>query len=233
MGLKADLTAEVQRIFSSRWSTRTGLIVPESEDLGLGNDAVKFEEAVVLYADLAESTKLVEDQADFIAAEIYKAYLHCASKIIKHQGGAITAFDGDRVMAIFIGNSKCTNAARTSLMINYAVREIINPAIGSQYPGTEYVLTQSVGIDLSRQFVTRTGVRGSNDLVWVGTAANNAAKLCSIREDGYSSYITPSVYDRLADEAKYGGDPKQEMWERRRWTSRGTDVFRSSWWWRI
>lgn len=45
------------------------------------------------------------------AAEIYKSYLHCASKIIRCENGVITAFDGDRVMGIFIGDLKNTSAA--------------------------------------------------------------------------------------------------------------------------
>jgi hypothetical protein len=42
----------------------------------------------------------------------------------------------------------------------------------------------------------------------VGRAANYGAKLCSVREASYASLITAEVYDRLADESKYGGDPK-------------------------
>jgi hypothetical protein len=54
MGLKEDLTADVKDIFATRWQTRSGSVIPEAEDVGLGNDAVKFDQAVVLYADLAE-----------------------------------------------------------------------------------------------------------------------------------------------------------------------------------
>ena len=58
MGLKEDLAADVRDIFATRWNTRKGYVVPEAEDVGLDNDAVKLEEAAVLYADLAESTAL-------------------------------------------------------------------------------------------------------------------------------------------------------------------------------
>jgi uridylate cyclase len=69
MGLKEDLEADVRNIFSARWSTRDGTVVPDADDLKLGNDAVKFAEAVVLCADLAESTALVDGKADWLAAE--------------------------------------------------------------------------------------------------------------------------------------------------------------------
>ena len=136
-------------------------------------------EGTVLYADLADSTGLVKKKSATYAAEVYKCYLHCAAKIIRHYDGVITAFDGDRVMAVYIGDSKNSNAARTALAINHAVLKIINPKIEAQYPGKGYTVRQSVGVDTGSLFVAKTGVRGSNDLVWVGMAANLAAKLCS------------------------------------------------------
>jgi len=87
----------------------------------------------VLYADLAESTNLVDAHKAWFAAEVYKSYLHCASKIIRDEGGIITAFDGDRVMAVFIGDLKNTSAARSALKINHAVVNIINPAIKAKF----------------------------------------------------------------------------------------------------
>ena len=176
MALADDLRTQVLDIFKTKWESRDGVVVPESDSVKLGNDAVKLG-AAVLYADLAESTVLVDTFPRWFAAEVYKAYLHCASKIIKERGGMITAFDGDRVMAVFIGEYKHTNAAICGIQINYAVSQIINPLIKLHYPDKHYVMSHGVGIDTSDLFVAKTGVRGSNDLVWVGRAANYAAKL--------------------------------------------------------
>jgi class 3 adenylate cyclase len=99
MGLADDLTSEVEKIFKARWEVRDGQVVPESEDLTLSNTGVKLD-ATVLYADLDGSTNLVDQYLPGFAAEIYKTYLHCAAKIIKSEGGVITAYDGDRVMAV-------------------------------------------------------------------------------------------------------------------------------------
>lgn len=82
MGLKDDLEAEVATIFRSSWTERDGETVPEAENLKLGNDAVKLK-ATVLYADLADSTALVDGHDKSFAAEIYKTFLHCAAKIIR------------------------------------------------------------------------------------------------------------------------------------------------------
>jgi class 3 adenylate cyclase len=228
MSLSDDLNSEVISIFKTNWNQRDGRQVPEPESVALGNDAVEID-ATVLYADLAESTQLVDSKKASFAAEIYKAYLICASRIIKSEGGSITAFDGDRVMGIFIGDTKNSSAARSALKINHAVQKIINPAIKSQYADANYEVKQAVGIDTSRLFVARTGIRGSNDLVWVGRAANYAAKLCSLREGIYASWITEGVYNALADSVK-ATDGKL-MWESRHWTARNMTVYRSSWTW--
>lgn len=51
MSLGEDLRSEIKTILIQEWSERAGQKVPESEDLRLGNDAVKLE-GTVLYADL-------------------------------------------------------------------------------------------------------------------------------------------------------------------------------------
>ncbi len=119
MGVKTDLEADIAAIFRAQWKKSDDEVVPSDESLKLGNDAVRFD-ATVLYADLADSTKLV-DGSPWFAAEIYKTFLHCAAKIVHSEIGVITAYDGDRIMAIYIGGNKNTAAVRTAMKINYAV----------------------------------------------------------------------------------------------------------------
>lgn len=226
-----DILKEIKEILRTGWKRRDGRKVPEPEDVQLGNDAVCLK-GTVLYADLADSTGLVKGYKDWFAAEVYKAYLISACRIIRNDGGVITAFDGDRLMAVYFGDSNNSSAARSALKINYVVKNMINNTIKEQYPNTGYQVQQAVGIDTSDLFIARTGIRGSNDLVWVGRAANYAAKLCSLREGNYASYITEDVFNSLAEDAKNGGNPKQCMWEKVMWNDQGIAVYRSSWWWK-
>ena len=159
MALGDDLNSEVKKILQEEWTTRTGRTVPESNDLKLSNDAVELE-GTVLYADLDDSTKLVDTKEPWFAAEVYKSYLACAARIIGSERGEVTAYDGDRIMAVFIGDGMNDRAARTALKINYAVQEIINPAIRNQYPNNDYSVKQVVGIDISNLFVARTESEG-------------------------------------------------------------------------
>lgn len=232
MAITDDIISELKAILTTKWQTRQGQKVPEADDVKLGNDAICLN-GTVLYADLADSTELVNGFKDWFAAEVYKAYLICACKLIRHNNGVITAFDGDRVMAVFIGDFKNSSAAKCALQINYVVQDIINKTIKEIYPATGFQIQQAVGIDNSDLFIARTGIRGSNDLVWVGRAANYAAKLCSLREGSYTSFITEGVFSRLSADTKYGygGDPLKPMWEKIMWHDQGIAIYRSNWWW--
>lgn len=232
MTFKTDLESAVKEIFESTWKEREGKVVPDPEDLSLGNDAVKLH-ATVLYADMADSTDLVDSHKHPFAAEIYKAYLRCAARIIKSEQGTITAYDGDRVMAVFLGDSKETLAVRSAMKINYTVHEIINPLLKRQHPRTTYELKHVVGVDTSELFIARIGVRNDNDLVWVGRAANYAAKLCSLNGK-YSTYITGAVFDSMDKSVKYGGKDNSLMWDKDVWTARNNmRIYGSTWMWEI
>jgi class 3 adenylate cyclase len=205
--------------------------VPEPQDLKLGNDAVSLN-ATILYADMSDSTKLVDDQIADLAAEVYKSYMACAARIIKFEGGSITAYDGDRVMGIFIGDMKNTTAARTALKISWAVKTIVNPALVSQYGTGAYQMQHCIGIDTSSIMASRIGVRNDNDLVWVGRAANYGAKLSSL-DAGYV-YITDTVFNKLHDSSKFSGEPRRLIWEKRWWTAMNNmTVYRSGWIWSL
>ncbi|WP_414491026.1 hypothetical protein [Stenotrophomonas maltophilia] len=62
MALIEDMEGAVATIFSSAWDKREGRVVPDPEDLRLGNDAVEFSRATVLYADLHGSTNMVDTE---------------------------------------------------------------------------------------------------------------------------------------------------------------------------
>jgi class 3 adenylate cyclase len=215
MGLKSELQAETKAIFASVWDPRHGNKVPEPEDLSLGNSAVELE-AVVLYADISDSTILVDSESPYFAAEIYKAYLTCAARIIKSSEGVITAFDGDRIMALFIGAGKEERAVKAAMQIGYSVGHIINPSIVAQYGQGRYKLRQVVGVDASKLTAARIGIRKYNDLVWVGHTANHAAKLSSMSAD-YPTYITDPVFEKLPAWLK--SKDGKHLWESRLWTS--------------
>jgi len=161
-----DIKSEIGTILNGEWITRDGAQVPAPEDVQLGNNAVNLL-GTVLYADLADSTGLVNSYKNWFAAEVYKCFLRSACRVIQNNHGTITAFDGDRVMAVFIGETQNTDAVESALEINHVVTKMINPMVHERYSDAKVDISHGVGIDRSSLFIARTGVRGSNDLVWV------------------------------------------------------------------
>ena len=230
MALKDDLATEVNGIFQTNWKTRQGTVVPTDTSVTLGNDAVLID-AAVLYADLADSTKMVGGYKNWFAAEVYKAFLHCAAKVISQCGGTVTAYDGDRVMAVFIGSDKESQAVKAAMKINWCRWEIIRPAIEERYTKTSFLLNHVCGIDTSQLFVAKTGIRGANDLVWVGRAANYAAKLAAL-DHAKATWITAAVYEQLSDAAKFSKGVN--MWQPHTWTAMNkTQIYASTYKWSV
>lgn len=228
MTLKTELLAEANKTLTARWNEQVTTNIPVPEDLLLNsNHAKHLESATVLYADLDGSTNMVDNYNWAFSAEIYKIYLKSAAKIIRAEGGTITAYDGDRIMAVFIGNSKNTSAVTAALKINYAVQNILRPAINDQYPKTTFTLNHTIGIDTSSLHASRIGVRGDNDIVWVGKAANYAAKLCS--ESARPIWITKSVYDNIHESVKLS---TTSMWQSFKWgTMNNLEIYGTTYHW--
>lgn len=218
MSLKEDLEKDINEITSNQWTKRDGQVVPKVEDLGLKNDGVKLQ-ATMLYSDLVHSTKLVTDETQDFAAEIYKLFLSTSARIIKYHDGFIRSFDGDRVMGVFIGSSKNSNAVAAALEISYAVINMIIPKIREFYTRPYFKVEHCTGIDTSEVFVIRGGPKIDNDLVWIGRAANAAAKLSDVR-DGFTTVISEDVYDKLNDNRKYLNDIDDNLVSKYIWVSK-------------
>ncbi len=233
MGVYEDIQTNVSSIVDQTWNERDGQVVPATPDISLIDGAVNLD-ATILYSDLADSTNLAMYNRK-MAAKIFRTFLMSTTKLIRHNGGEIRSFDGDRVMGIFIGTSKNSSAAKCALQIHYVFNNVIKVKLKEAYQvlkdGT-FKLSYCTGIDTSKVLVVRSGIRNSNDLVWVGRAPNVAAKLSNIRVDDYPTYISKEVYDRLDQDSKL--DSKgNNMWEARTKTDFPiSNLYRSNYWWK-
>ena len=182
MAVLDDLNSDINTICVSPWNLRDGQKVPTTETVALSGGAVELE-ATFLYADLANSSKMSEEYDRRVAAKVMKSFLATSCRLIKSCQGQIVSFDGDRVMGIFLGGQKNTNAADCSLKINYVVTKLLQTKFESQYSSVRnasFKIKHGVGIDTGTIIGVRAGARGANDLVWVGRPANLAAKLSDL-----------------------------------------------------
>ena len=235
MALTDTLTDTVKSILSTTFQERDGQKVPNSEDIALANGAVALD-ATFLYADLAGSSVIAQTCPWQTTAKIIRAYLDCAVRIIRAHDGEIRSFDGDRVMGVFIGGLKRTNAVKSALKIQWATENIIQPnatAMFQSISNNDVKIRQACGIDSGTSRAVRAGIRSNNDIIWIGRAPSFAAKLSDNREYPYTTFISKTVHDNMLEEARTtaGG---ANMWEVRsmKFGNNSETVYRSNYQWK-
>jgi adenylate cyclase len=232
MSLADEVRTGIDDVLSPIWASREGTVVPETEDIVLKNGAVTID-ATYLYADLANSSALAQKKNDKVVAKVIRSYLNGATRILKNYKGEIRSFDGDRVLAIFIGGSKNTDAVRAAFALNWAVEKVLAPKLAAKWPDLQesWMPAHGVGIDTGEAMLVRAGVRNNNDLISIGAGPNVAAKLSELRASP-DIYITKAVYDGMNESNKTHDN-------RSMWTQHGTvlvggksyTVYGSTWWW--
>ena len=181
MAIKSELTTKVEEFAVEQWGkTPNAYVLPTTDDLTFGNTGERLN-VTALYADISASTEMVDKLSSTHAAEYYKAFLHCASQLVKKNNGEIQAYDGDRIMAMYVGENQADDAVGTALELHYAVSEIINPIFERVYQEDHRKLLFTVGIDSGQALAIKVGVRALGEIAWIGGAANYAAKLNSFK----------------------------------------------------
>lgn len=205
-----SIRSDVETVLSTGLSIEDARVVPKTEDVALSNGAKKID-ATYAYADLADSTKLAKVGSPWAVAKVIRSYVNAVAAVFRNYGGEIRSFDGDRVMAIFVGSDKNDKAVRAALAINWAVIEVINPALQKHMKPLAdlWTIKHGIGIDTGEGLIVRGGVRGHNDLISIGRAPNVAAKLSEIRGNKTLN-ITYEVYSDLHGSSWQSGDVN--MW---------------------
>ncbi len=233
MGISDDVTAAVTDVVKTPWNLRDGLVVPETEQVALQNGAVRLD-ATYVYADLADSSRAAQALNQEVTAKIIRSFLNASTRILRHYQGQIRSFDGDRVMAIFVGNRKNDNAVRAALAINWAAVEVIWPKLKEQWPTLPQLWTMKhgVGIATGQALIVRGGVRNNNDLVSIGDAPNVAAKLSELRGLP-ATYITERVYSLLdAAQKEASGTNMWTWWMTQKIGGKEFKTLASTWHWK-
>lgn len=232
MAVVDDIRTAIDSILSTAWDVTDGTAVPTTEDIKLQGGGRKLSVAM-LYADLEDSTALVSHNRQ-MAAKVFKSFLDCCTRLIRHNAGHIRSFDGDRVMGVFVGDHKNTAATKTALQIKWAFDNVLRPKLLAQYEklrdGT-LTVGYSAGIANGDVLVVRAGIRGHNDLLWIGRVANIAAKLSDIRHQPYRSFLTEDVYKVILDEAKHNDG--KDMWTKFKPLGEIGTFYGSEWGWKL
>jgi class 3 adenylate cyclase len=210
-----DLDKAVAAITGTAFTERDGRIVPETGKVGY-DEAVKLD-GTWLYCDLLDSSGLVAASGKPTVGKVIRLFLDSTVRIMRQNGGEIRSFDGDRVMAIFVGDGRFDTAVKTAMQVKWACNTLLQPAIEKKYPSlvkADWKVRPASGIASGETLIVRGGVRKlDNDLVSIGVAPNLAAKLSDVRNETNVRHvrIDAATYKGLTDKGRLS-DKKTDMW---------------------
>lgn len=214
--LKDDIDSAVEDLKKTWTTTRwadSKTEVPDPDEMGYSDG--KMINATFLYADMADSSGLVaaaENREE--VASVISSYLKTCVRAIRDENAHVRSFDGDRVMGVFSGPSATTRAARAALRLDYAVNEMLNPAVQIAFPSLKaagWCLKHASGIALGHTLMVRAGIRNNSDLVSIGVGPNLAAKLSDQRDGDYRTFIGAGAYKAL-ENALYKDTKGNDVW---------------------
>jgi adenylate cyclase len=218
MALLEELNGKIDAYVKQPYEIEETTIVPDTDNskLTFGNKGLTCEYAF-LFMDIRKSSQLHETYGFPKAAKIYQSFHDINVRVIEENSGSVRAFDGDRVMAVFVGASKNSNAVKAAMQIQWAIRNILNPKLGTN-------ITCGGGIDYGKILVTKIGKgrnKNNNDLVWIGKADNYASHLAN--EAKNTIIISTNSYNVLIADRKVSDG--KNMWQSKILTLKnGTNV---------
>ena len=200
MGRKDDILEHIEGFLIGDYEIASLNRIPTVNELGYGRMGKEFS-AAALYADMRHSSAIVERHTMQAAARIYKSYQFAMADIIRHNGGEIRSYDGDRVMALFHpsdkgDNSACVNAVKAGREMAWFFHTVLKNRLG----GFAIPLDCGIGIAFGQMLAIRAGLRSnpdSNDVIWVGRAANIAAKLSDRGHRPNYIYVDQEIRNRV------------------------------------
>jgi class 3 adenylate cyclase len=135
-------------------------------------------EATVLFADVVGFTALMEKLGPSGITNVLNAYFDDAANIIGAEGGIITQFQGDAILAVFNLPAANPDHAARGLRAGIALLERIRE---STYSGEKIAIR--VGINTGNVVAGNVGGGGRENYTVHGDAVNTAARLETLNKD--------------------------------------------------
>jgi class 3 adenylate cyclase len=185
-----------------------GKYVPErvAEKLLAADGALEPQaaEATILFVDLAGFTALSERLKPQEIVDVLNSYFSAVVDIIEQNGGVITQFQGDAILAIFNVPMPDKDHAAHAII---AAREIHREISSSLYNGQK--LSCRIGINTGPVIAGNVGAQARLNYTVHGDAVNLAARLEQLNKDfGTGTLISASTVAQVSDE---DFEPKGEV----------------------
>ena len=232
MALADELAVEVAAILKDQFEVSVGWAIPSLADVPFDN-AGKQLRLVSLFVDIRRSTDLVTALGLETSARMYKAYLRGVTRIVRDRGGQVLSFNGDGIVAGFVGSSAGNAAVLSALNINWFNTHTLKPFVTEQLENRASTLAfdWGVGIDAGNVLVVKSGMRGTDnsDLVWAGNPVNFSAKINSLASSPWNIYVSDTVHSELHASLTTTSNGS-DLWEPWMWLDKGMTLWRTRWW---
>lgn len=161
-----------------------GRVLPKLDDLAVMEG--RQIEAAFVYTDLDAFSKMVATQPTKLSFVLLQAFVELITRITSHYGGAVVDCAGDRLLSVFHLPAKnysddpvhraITSAFWIQTMLQSSSSVFAEQGISSPRVG--------IGIDYGSAVVGCLGFRNNKRLIFVGAAANSAARLQDLANAG-------------------------------------------------
>jgi len=210
-------------------------IVPKRTDLTFGNTVKKMSFAVVLYVDMRKSRKILSDATTFWSVKIHRAFLLALTHCVEKRDGHMRSFNGDGIMAFFVGENASSRAVRAAMDTKGFVLEL-NQSLESKGLNP---IDFGIGIAQGEVKVAKSGKAGDDltkqDLIWVGLPVYLAVELSDYARSSYNIWISNNVRTSIGKQDYLGvvyDSDGNSKWvkEKRKFKSVGEKEVRATSW---
>lgn len=193
-------------------------VVPKITDLTFGNTTKKIKHAVVLYVDMRKSKKILSDASTFWSVKIHKGFLSALTHCVERREGHMRSFNGDGIMAFFVGENAASRAVRAAMDTKGFVLTINEMLKGQKINPIDF----GIGIGQGEIMVAKSGKAGDDftkqDLIWVGIPVYVAIELSEFGESPENIWISHNVRSSIEKEDYLGvvytdNTKKTSMWK--------------------
>ena len=187
----------IGRLFGKFLPTAIAQQLLASDD-DTGNIQSRQCEASILFVDLVGFTTLSEKIAPQRIVTILNAYFAKATAIIEQNGGIITQFQGDAILAVFNAFDEVPDHADAAVRTAVALQKLVHNDL---FDGEE--LRCRCGINTGLLVAGNVGAPDRLTFTVHGDAVNSAARLeAKNKELGTRILIASTTFDQLSDPAQ-------------------------------
>lgn len=167
----------------------------------------KIKNVVCVYIDLASSTKINIQENQKLAAHIFDSYIKATVKIFKEYQCKYIDIQGDGAFALFDGDDRINRAIVAAVTIKTLLSrntDYFSKFVSSRLSSTN--LSLRIGIHQGNVLAKKAGIRGENEIIWLGDAVSVASKICNLKiykDNNFKSdtiRISNTIYQNITNQ---------------------------------